>query len=218
MASSKVEICNLALDLLQVDDPVTDIDNPSTKTEETCSRWYDSTRQQALRAHSWNFAIKRESLAKDVTAPAFGYSAAFNLPADYIRLMYATMNDVNVEQMIDPQSYAVEGNQILIGGIRSVTPDTLNIVYTSDFTNVPKFDPLFTAYLYTLLAQNMAYSLTQSNTNIQRINGLMDQVESKAKAMDGQESPPRRRESSKALSARSRVGSHRNRDGYIIFS
>jgi len=195
MASSKVDICNLALDLLQVDDPVTDIDNPSTKTEELCSRWYDNTRREALRAHSWNFAIKRAQLAQDSTSPAFGYSAAFNLPADYIRLMYVTLNDVNAEQILDPQSYSVEDGQILIGGIRSVTPDALNIVYTYDADNVPRFDPLFTAYFYTLLAQNMAYSASQSNTNIQRINGLMDQIESKAKAMDGQESPPRRRES-----------------------
>lgn len=216
MVSSPVDVCNLSCDLLQIDS-ITSIDTPESATEEAFARWYDHTRRDALRRHSWNFASKRQVLAKSSSAPEFGYSSKFELPSDYIRLLYIAESNINYDNPIPSRNYTVEDNHILTGNLTSQDSDSLSLVYVYDFTNVPKMDALFIDYFSTMLAQKLAYSLTQSNTNIQRLDALMEAAEAKARAMDGQENPPKRVERSRHLAARRRVSSPRNYDGLIIF-
>lgn len=86
--SSDVDICNLALDLLN-QNPITSIEAPAgNKTAELCSRWYPMVRASLLMKHPWKFATKRTTLASttDYALP-FGYDVAWKLPDDYIRLI-----------------------------------------------------------------------------------------------------------------------------------
>lgn len=216
MVSSAVDICNLSCDLLQID-PITSIATPETAQEELFARWYDHARKEALRRHSWNFAIKRTVLAKSSDAPPFGYSAAYELPSDYIRLMYISSSNINQDYPIPSRDFAVEGGRILAGNLLSENSDSLSLVYVSDYENVPNMDALFIEYLAISLAQKVAYTVTQSNTNIDRLTQLMEAAEAKARAMDGQESPPLRVERSRAISSRRRGSTRYNRVGVTIF-
>lgn len=216
MVSSKVDVCNLALSLLNVA-PISSIDNPETDTEELCALWYDQTRKEALRRHSWNFAIKRKVLAANNEAPAFGYSKAFNLPDDYIRLIQVTETDGYLDSPLAATRYAVEDGKLLIGQYADSSGSSLRLVYVSDFKTVAQMDASFIDYLAVLLAQKIAYQVTQSNTTIERCDALMEKAESRARSMDGQENPPRRVERSRARNARRTNNTVRNYDGWTVF-
>lgn len=215
--SSDVDICNLTLDLLD-QAPISDIETPVTSTEEIFSRWYDQTRKQALRRHPWNFAAKRAIFAPNATAPVFGWSKAFDLPADYIRIMHINESVIVHDSPIPQSLYTVEGGQILIGDILNATSaDELRLVYVSDFTNVPRMDASFIDYLHKLLALNVAYKITQSNSTVQRMAELVKDAESVARSMSGQENPPIRVERSSTRRARRNTGGVQNLDGIMSF-
>ncbi len=187
--SSSTDICNLALDLLS-SGTVQDIENPTNPTEELLNRWYDQCRRKVLREHPWNFAAKRIQLAASSTAPAFGYSTQFPVPADFIRVL--TINDSTYTSDVPSSStqYKVENNHILISDLFSDST-VLNLVYVSDYTNVSGMDPMFIDILSYEIALSVAYKVSESNTNIQRIAELHKQRSAMAKAIDGQESPPK---------------------------
>lgn len=212
--TSSTDICNLALDLLSAG-TITDISGDSP-TEEQCARWYPITRQKLLREHPWNFATKREILSASNTTPDFGYAAAFKVPADFLRLQ-AVSSDLSVdkETLLPYHAYALEehngeGLHILLNEYYG-TPDTVRLIYTHDNTTVSQYDPLFIDLLAYDLALNLAYKVTESNTNVERLQQIQKQRAAMAKSIDGQERPPQRIERSRALAARRRKGStHRN--------
>jgi len=214
--TSPVDICNLALSLLNVS-PIVSIDTPENQTAELCALWYDQVRREALRRHPWNFAIKRAVLAANATAPAFGYQSAFDLPSDYIRLTQLNETDGYNDMAVKPDRYRIEDNQVLIGQYSTSSGTSLRLVYVSDFTSVAKMDASFIDYFVTLLGQKFAYSITQSNSTVERLDALMEKAESRARSMDGQENPPRRIQRSNARRARRNVSGYRNYDGFVVF-
>jgi len=214
--SSPVDICNLALDHLNVK-PIVSIETPSNSTEELCARWYDQSRREALRRYPWNFAAKRIILAPDATDPVFGYSKQFTLPADFIRMKYINQSVLVRDNPIPASSYTIEDNKILIGEGSVINTDQLRLIYISDFETVTRMEPAFISLLAITLAQNMSYKLSQSNGNVERLNALMEQAETKARAINGQDNPPRRVERSRNRGFRRGGSGVKNYDGIIVF-
>lgn len=192
--TSKTDISNMSMDLLSAGN-VVDVDNPSNATEELLSRWYEQSRRKVLREHPWNFAIKRELLAASATAPAFGYSTAFPLPADFVRVV--VIEDGN-GGTFTPDDYAIENGEILL----STDASSLRLVYIYDIQDVTRFDPMFIDLLAHEIALAVAYRVTQSNGNVERLEMLAKTRGALAKAVDGQERPPTRREKSRNITAR----------------
>jgi hypothetical protein len=207
MVTSSTGIANLALDLLSAG-TVIDIESGTSATEALLKRWYDLSRRKLLREHPWNFAIKRAVLAASSTPPAFGYESAFPVPSDFLRLLHVTTDLVTDGDAILPTSaYQVEAGAILTTNTYSSSA-SLNVVYVSDFKTVSLMDPLFVDLLAHEIALNVAYKVTENNSNIQRLGELYKRRAAIAKAIDGQERPPARVERSPALHAR-RAGSSR---------
>lgn len=198
MANSATDICNLSLDLLS-SETVTNVVNPSNPTEDILNRWYDKSRRKVLRAHPWNFAIKRTVLAASNVAPVFGYTAKFTVPADFIRI--ATLETTGGEY-IGKEDYEFEDNHILFDGT------ALRLRYVSDFTDTTRMDELFTDLLVCEIALGIAYKTTGSNSDVERILKLRNDIKTEAKTIDGMERPPLRIERSKIMASR-RVGSKR---------
>jgi hypothetical protein len=209
-ALSKADICNLALDyLLQTNEEVvTNIEAPSTPTEVVCNRWYDVTRRAVLREHPWLFARKRITLTPTTTTPAFGYSNAYNLPNDFIRLV--SIEDPNSFNPFPNRLYTIEGRQILTNPVEDssngTSTDSLNIIYIYNLTNVAQVDSLFVEVLAAKLALNMSYKFTSSNSDVQRIEALLRDKLQSARSINGQERPPLRIERSRAHLARRQLG------------
>lgn len=194
---SNTDICNLALDHLN-HASISTIDNPTTTTEKLCARWYDQSRKSCLRMHTWNFAMKRVLLAADATAPAYGYSKRYLLPADYIRV--AEIGECN-----DYRDYGLEDGYLLLNITET---GSLKFRYVYDNENVAAFDPLFVDLLALEMALNLSYPLTGNQAAVSRVLKLRDSKRAEAFSVDGQERKPRRRERSRFKDARRKIGNY----------
>lgn len=173
MASSEVDICNLALTQLR-EQPITSLTDDASEAAQLCDRLYADARDWVLRAHPWNFAVRRRSLAQVSPGPDFGYVNAFALPADPFCLRVMTVNDPGTYTR-----YKIEGRQLL-------TDDgSVNLVYVARVIDVNTYDAGFVQALAAYLAAQLAYPLT-ANRNLagERLDIFNDHMR-RAKAIDG---------------------------------
>jgi hypothetical protein len=200
--TTDINICNLALDRLG-QPPVSSIVNPTTAIEQVVARAYDQARRTLLRAYIFNFAKKYATLAVDGTeVPAFGFSSAFALPNDFVRLM--ALGDVTVNNDVPADFYDMSNGFIYTD---EGDDGVLDIQYIFDARTVTKYDPLFVDLLKLKLAMDTAYKFTLKPGLSKQIGEEFEAVALRAAAIAGQEKPPRRVERSKWRAAR--------RTGYI---
>ena len=171
--ASQVSICNLACTMMGAK-PILSMDE-DTKTARIFRRIWDIVRDEVLRDHPWNFAIKRVILPQLSTAPAFGYAFAYELPADYIRLQFVG------EDELDDVVYEVEGRTI-------VTDEPIcYLKYTSRVTDTGLFDTKFAAAMAAKLAVYSAWAITASPGMVKNMSDLYAATLSEATGADGQE-------------------------------
>lgn len=149
MPQSAVDICNSALQRVGA----TTISSLSDTSPEAkaCNVAYDSNRRDELRKYKWNFAITRAVLSVAATAPAFGYSYRYALPADCLRVLRP--NDYDLD-------WVVEAGYILTNNDAT----TINLRYIKDITDPTLFDSSFYNVAAVSLAIDINERLTQSNT------------------------------------------------------
>ena len=82
---SATDICNRALSRVG-EARITSLTDDS-KQARACNGAYTHIRDEVFRAHPWNSVITRAKLAKLADAPAFGYDAHYQLPADCLRVV-----------------------------------------------------------------------------------------------------------------------------------
>jgi hypothetical protein len=209
-AIDPVDISNMALDLLRQKAEISSIDVPDSEIEALASRWYDLKREALLRTHPFNFARKRAVLSRNVVENVFGYSDAYNVPSDFIRLLFIGEN-YNESYEIN---YSIEGNQIVINNSGS---ESLNIAYIANVTDVAKFDPLFKELLIVEMAIVFANAITGINKGLKDIYAIKKDLEIQARAVNGQDNPPKTRFRSKFIGARRVVSKSNYSDGVHLF-
>ena len=202
----EIGVCNMALDLIKVD-PITNIRDAKTNAEAICARWYDTDRRQVLNAHPWNFAKARFQCSLDtVNTPLFEFDNAYNLPNDYIRLRF--IGDENLGLVgID---YQIEGKQILINNSDA---SSLDIGYIRDETTISRWSELAKNYLANLMAYHMSYAFSGKTLLRKDIKAMLDDNKIEAKAVNGQNNPPKRITRSKVIGARRTFGTGYNYRG-----
>lgn len=189
--SSKIIICSNAL--LQLGAATISSFNEGTDLSLLCSNLWEQTRDGVLRAHPWNCATKRVSLAPIATAPVYEFSFAYNLPGDFLRLAEA-YTDYN---------YKVEGRQVL------ADENPLLIKYIWRNTDVPSYDALLIEALTAAMKAALAYPVTKSTTKESETLALYMERLRLARAIDGQEGTPDAIGRSQLLHARRRSGGGR---------
>lgn len=194
-APSETSIANAALTLLG-ERRVNSLDDAS-KTAKLLKDRFDDVRDDLLRAHSWNFATKRASLAVSATTPAFGYDNAYDLPSDYLRLISVSNTAL--------LPYEVEGRQILTD-----LEAPLEIVYTRRVEDPVQMDPMFRQALAAALAVELAESITGTSTKVRELQILLRERTRMARVPDGQEPWPSEIEASEWLDSREETGLQRN--------
>lgn len=209
---SPEEVCNLSLDLLRSGEQVTDISSPEGTIESMCARWYDITRQSALRQFPFNFARERANIPKCATDPLFGYPDAYLLPNDYLGYVFVGEEAEGSGSITD---FRIEGGKLLVDNDGA---SSLPLCYIKDVTDVAKFDPIFLNYLVGELAMVFGNSITGLNKSLGAMEKFRDRWEAKARAKNGQENPPRIRFQSAVLSARRRGRRSTSSDGKHLFS
>ncbi len=138
---------------------------------------YPSVRDDVLRLHPWNCATQRVILAPLANAPAFDFTAQFQLPGDWIRTL-------QVGYKGDPIPFRSEGNRLLA----NVT--ALPLVYC--FRNVVE-DTWSTNLIHCVelaMAAKMAYAVTSSTSIRDSYRDEFARELKVAKAIDGQDDPP----------------------------
>lgn len=200
--TSEVAICNLAL--LMVKQPVvtdiTTITATSTKAEGICNTLYQPVRRETLRGHVWNFALKRITISPNAIAPLFEYTHAFDLPTNFLRFV-SRFDDIG-EQFIPGVrgvDYEIEAGQYLFNGTDNTS---INIRYIFDTVVVSKFDALFVKLFALNLAIELAPNFSASPTVKRDLLVRQLDVKAEATAVDGQERPPTRVETSRWRQAR----------------
>lgn len=197
--SSAVGICNLALDTLK-QESVANIESPVSIEESLCARWYDVTRRELLRSHPWSFARTRVVLLRNSTAPSFEYDDSYDLPTDFLRLLY-----LGEDAYAGDKEYTVEGRQILMNN----SGDSLAIVYVRDVVNVLLMDALFVDALAAELAVKLAPALLGLKPSAQSyLVSERDRLIRQVRAINGQENPVKVIHKSDLITARNR-GFHR---------
>lgn len=200
MLVDKVEVCNLALDLLKAP-AITSITSPTNDTERKCALWYDPSRKEILRKHPWNFAKKRASISLCSTDPVFGYDDKYALPNDYIRLRFIGEHN---EGLVG-QDYDIEQDKYLL--IDNGGAATLKIGYIFDEETVVRFDPLFLKAFALQLAVNLSYGFAGKTTLRTDLRNMLVEALGEARAINGQDKPPVRITRSRVIGARRQYSS-----------
>lgn len=228
MASSPVEICNSAL--LKLGAERINALSENNKRARLCNERFDALRKEVLRAHPWNFAIRRANLARLSTTPEYEYNFEYQLPTDCLRVLETEADKDNPSGDILGNSYTkykIEGRKLLTNasgvakGYCSIagydaqstceanggvwvpeTPGTVKIRYIADITDVNQFDPNFDNALACRMAAEFAYNLVQSNTVSRNMYQLYELTISRARTQDGQEGSPDDLQADFFLSAR----------------
>jgi len=173
MATTAVEICNSALTKIGAE-RITSLEDDSPRAV-LCNERYALLRDQVLRAHPWNFAIKRAALPQLATTPVFEWAYEYQLPTDCLKVL-------NTEEH---SRFKVEGRKIL-----SNEGAPLNIRYIYKNENVGDYDPVFVEALSCRIAVDLCYSITNSTTMAESMLAAYRAQLSEARSMDAQEGSP----------------------------
>lgn len=142
------------------------------------SNLWPSVRQQVLRSHLWNSAVKRVLLSPDATKPAFGYANRFQLPGDWLRTL--AVGEGGHEGI----EFKTECGYILANS------GALQLSYLYDNQNPATWDVTLIGAMEVAMAAAMAYPVTKSTSLAQALSAeLQDQLRS-ARALDAQDDSP----------------------------
>lgn len=167
MASSEVDICNLALGLLGANPII------SLADSDPCNDNYAVCRDACLEDVDWSFATTRFLLSSpDVDAPAFGYAYQFMLPPEALRIV-----EVNENQ----GEWVREGNRILTDDARCEVRAIVRV------TDVRQFPNAFVQAVATRLAAIIAIPITNSDSMAKTMMSLYRAFQAESAGNDGRQ-------------------------------
>ena len=136
-------------------------------------------RDAVLRAHPWNFAITRATLAQLSTTPAYEYAYQYSLPTDPYCLRVLSM---------EYQDYVFKIEHLAgTGRVLLSDESTAKILYIAKITDTAQFDSLFVDALTAKLAADLSYPVTNSTSLQLQMHKLYELKLSEARSIDGQE-------------------------------
>lgn len=174
MATS-VSICSNALLMLGAQ-PINDLDEDLDRAR-LAANLYPSVRDDMLRSHPWNCAVKRVVLSHDTTAPAFGYAYQFPLPHDWLRTL-------SVGDYGDEIDFRIESGMLMADD-----PELkLRYIFRNEVEST--WDAMLIHCMTLAMAAGMAYAITQSTSLEQSRIQELQMALKRARAADGHDDPP----------------------------
>lgn len=174
MATS-VSICSNALLILGAQ-PINDLAEDLDRAR-LAANLYPSVRDDMLRSHPWNCAVKRVVLSPDTAPPAYWWAYQFPLPPDWLRTL-------SVGEPWAESDYRAEGRMLLSN--ESVLK--LRYVFRNEVES--SWDAMLVHCMTLAMAAHMAYPITQSATLAQVQLESLEKALKRARATDGQDDPP----------------------------
>jgi hypothetical protein len=174
---SIVSICNIALIALG-EDPIGALTD-NNKRARTCNARYDDVRRAVLERFPWNCAKRRAAVPALTAAPAFGWSTAFAMPANFLRVI--DLPD------FDKPRYEMEGDDTYGNVLLCDYGAPLNISYVCDLQDPTKFSPSLVHALAYELASEIGMPLVQNLQKVQLMLSIMEGKQSSARVTSSQQ-------------------------------
>lgn len=176
--ASEVSICNIAI-VRVGHDQILSLDQDN-KAARLCKLLYPELRDTMLRAHTWNFAIKRIELALSTETPGDDeFEFAHVVPDDCLKIL----------TVLDNYTHRVEtnaaGQKVIVSN-----EETQYLRYVSKVTDPNLMDPLFRQALSLTIAAAIAVPLTENAKLAEVISGQAEEATKLARSMDAQEGTP----------------------------
>lgn len=194
MATSKIEVFNLALTKLGQDRAVSPEDD--TEQARVLRSIWDLTVDAVLADHPWKFAIKRDELPAQASVPLFGWTRRFQLPDICLRLVEVG-DDWVWHYGGDHPRFAVEDRCVLTD-----EDAPLRVRYVQRVSNAGLWVPLFARAVAMRLAADAALKLSGSNKREEVSETSYIQTIRMAKRQNAIERPPQKADQSDWLSSR----------------
>lgn len=170
--ASVVDIWNYAL--LRVGSRSIATVNDDAEGARVCSVMWPFARRHVLRAHSWNAATVRDTLAPLATAPAWDFAYQFSLPGDCLHMMEVDTTD----------DWRVENGAILADA------SPIDVRYIKDEEDTTKYDSSLTVVMGLRLAVEICEKITSSRAKRELLLDEYLQALNDAMMNDGQEQSP----------------------------
>lgn len=171
MSASEVSIANSAL--IEVGaDRISSL-TQNTRVAIIVNAIFESCRDDVLRAHPWNFAIRRATLAPLADPPDHEWSVAYDWPNDCLRPL---------EVYPDTIDWVSEDRKIFCN-----EPGTIKLKYIYKNEDPSSWDSNFTEALALRIASKIAFALTQSASLSEVLQKRYEKCIAQARSMDGAE-------------------------------
>lgn len=166
--ASDVEICSTALRLIGAEK--IDAFEDESREARVCSSIYTSFLKSLLQSGVWRFAMGQAELSKLTAVPLFGFTNAFQLPANYLRLI-GKNNPALKHQIFEDKLYA-NANAILV-----------NYQFRPAEATFPSY---FEKTLYLQLAEVLAVAIPEDEAKSKLYGGLATKQLIMARTVDAQ--------------------------------
>ena len=173
--ASEVDIINSAMNMIGASNIIAR--DEDSKAARVSNQRYDSIRDAVLRAHPWNCAVTRRSLAPDSETPAFDWDFQFTLPADPYCLRVLRLDYLDIE-------FRVEGRKIVSN------ESSINLIYIARVTDPNEYDTLLQESIAARLAADVSFTLSQSTSLTQNMFNLYESKLKEARFVDATEGTP----------------------------
>jgi len=170
--TSAVDICSQALMLVGAE-PINALTD-NTPRARLVSRNFERVYQSVMRAHFWDSCTKRVVLSPLSLAPTFGYSYAYQIPSDCLRVIGIDADDYPIE-------HHIEGQTILCN--QSVV--YLRYLFANDV--IETWDAGLVDVVIYALALEICYTLTRNASLTAYFQGEYDKRLRRARWSDGQQ-------------------------------
>jgi len=178
--TSKIEIINNALLLVGAETLQTLTD--SSREARVAASVYDTTKEDIISRHPWNFSLGQVQLAQVAATPLFGFDHAYQLPVDPKAIRVIKKNTPRNDYRLLEDKLYTDDNQVEI--LYQFDPGEQN--YPSYFRRLLEYE----------LAKMFAFALMQDETQGQVFEGLMTRQMRAARTIDSQSSPSREMDAS----------------------
>lgn len=198
--STSLDIVNAALDIIG-QTTIASIENPTSKNEKICARWYDKCRRYLLAYHPWDFAEGYYACPRSGTPDNENFTDKYRLPNDFLELIKIDGEGTSFQYAFEygEVDWTREGNDILLNADAA---NSINIVYTRDFETVSQFSAKFTEALEEYLASKIMFPITKDAKATAAQKEQAEEIINEAMSIDGQGKRIRRIEYSRAIAAR----------------
>jgi len=175
---SETDICNLALTRFG-DRTITSL-TENSKAARLCALHYPRSRDMVLRAHPWNFAVKRKALSLSTTTPAYEFTSQFALPVDCLRVIRTGWDAASLSV-----EYRIEGRNLLCSESEAI------IEYVARIEDPTQFDHLFIDVLSARLAAEICMAMTDNAGMTKNLWDIYQVKLGDARSTDAMEGTPR---------------------------